>query len=140
MKSELVLEAKQVEEVRAATEANEEIYYKLKDAGLIARIDEDIGVEFINLATVMLKKSTVTDLSSRSNTLIGSSSASGTSESAEFLNENNSICTIDRVREDFMKESARSGRLHKTILISNLINFTTGETSSEGTTSFVNRT
>ena len=55
--------ANQVEDLKAATKANEEMYYKLKDAGLIARIDEDIGLEFINLDQVMLKKSVVTEVS-----------------------------------------------------------------------------
>ena len=33
-------------ELKAKAEINEFLYYKLKDSGLAARLDEEIGIEF----------------------------------------------------------------------------------------------
>ena len=48
-----------MKEVRSILEANEFMYYKLKEEGLAKRIDENIGLEFINLDLLLAQPSTL---------------------------------------------------------------------------------
>ena len=42
-----------MEKIRTIAEANEYMYYKLKEQGLTEMIDENIGLEFLNLDYLM---------------------------------------------------------------------------------------
>ena len=43
------MESQELAGIRANAEANEKLYYSLKEAGLIEVIDENIGIEFVNV-------------------------------------------------------------------------------------------
>ena len=42
-----------MKEIRTIAEANEFMYYKLKEVGLAHEIDENIGLEFLNVDLLM---------------------------------------------------------------------------------------
>ena len=42
-----------MEKIREMAEVNEFLYYKLREEGLTQRLDEDIGIEFLNLDRIL---------------------------------------------------------------------------------------
>ena len=57
-KTTLALESLEFAHIRAKAEANEFMYYKLKENGLLKRIDENIGIEFLDLDRIMARTQT----------------------------------------------------------------------------------
>ena len=52
-KTTISIESDRQKEIRAIAEANEFMYYQLKNAGLAKQIDENIGMEFLNIDLLM---------------------------------------------------------------------------------------
>ncbi len=52
-KTDLAVRSEQLRCIRAIAEANSFMYYKLKEEGITRQIDENIGMEFLNLDLVM---------------------------------------------------------------------------------------
>ena len=58
-RSKLALESEELEKIREIAEVNEFLYYKLREEGLTQQIDEDIGIEFLNLDRILQRTQTI---------------------------------------------------------------------------------
>ena len=104
-----------MEKIREIAEVNEFLYYKLREEGLTHRLDEDIGIEFLNLDRILQRTQTIDSMSKHSTpTQTQRRSANSNSvvqnetEDADF--EPNSTPSdsrlFQRVRDDFIRSSA----------------------------------
>ena len=58
-KNKLTLESDHLEKMREIAEVNEFLYYKLREEGLTSQIDEDIGIEFLNLDRILMRNKSI---------------------------------------------------------------------------------
>ena len=55
-----------MEKIKGIAEVNEFLYYKLREEGLTQRLDEDIGIEFLNLDKILQRTQTIDSMSKNS--------------------------------------------------------------------------
>ena len=96
--------------VRAIAEANAYIYYQLRDIGITSQIDENIGIEFMNLDLIMAANSFA---SSSQNNHRSSSDIQEELETSKLdetvISDTDSISNdallFDQIRTEFIQES-----------------------------------
>ena len=108
-----------MEKIREIAEVNEFLYYKLREEGLTHRLDEDIGIEFLNLDRILQRTQTIDSMSKHSTpTQTQRRSANSNSvvqNETEDANFEPSSTPSDsrlfqRVRDDFIRSSGEYDR------------------------------
>ena len=106
-KTELAHRSDQLRSIRAIAEANAFMYYKLKEEGITRQIDENIGIEFLNLDLIMSQHDSSPPMSHHSSGSVQTKSTNSRigDDAKSFDEDNSDDALFEQVRIDFMRKT-----------------------------------